>query len=153
MLYNWLATQGYICQLATLEPRYKQWGFTRRRLSTGLAVIAYINVQFHTTFDNDEAIAEQLNTLGYPITGATVESTSLANGWRHWQVTSAQAWEETFARVGKRPWRDFRALLAEKVSDGGCLLIARRVFCTRKSGLRLESILVDPLQFGFHRPL
>jgi hypothetical protein len=65
MLYHWLATQGYICQLAALEPRYKQWGFTRRRLSTELAVVAYIDVRFHTTFDNDETISEQLSTLGY----------------------------------------------------------------------------------------
>jgi hypothetical protein len=51
----------------------------------------------HATFDNDEAIAEQLNTLSYPITGATVKNTSLANGRRHRQITSAQVCEETFA--------------------------------------------------------
>jgi hypothetical protein len=93
-ILHWLATQGYICQLPTLECRCKQWGFTRRGLSTEP------DARFHTTFDNDQTIAEQLNTLGYPITGATVKNTRLANGWRHRQVTSAQgaeAWEETFA--------------------------------------------------------
>jgi hypothetical protein len=77
------------------------WSFTRRGLSTEFAVVAYIDVRLHTTFDNGETIAEQLNTLRYPITGATVKNTSLADGWRHRQVTSAQAWEETFARVEK----------------------------------------------------
>ena len=87
-------TQGYICQLPTLERRCKQWVFTRRGLSTEP------DARFHTTFDNDQTIAKQLNTFGYPITGATVKNTRLANGWRHLQVTSAQraeAWEETFA--------------------------------------------------------
>src|SRR2546421_3752652 len=83
---HWLATQGYTCKLPTLERRCKQWGFTRRGLSTEPAVVA----RFHTTFDNDETIAEQLNTFGYPITGAIVKNARLANSWRHRQVASAQ---------------------------------------------------------------
>jgi len=65
---HWLATQGYTCKLPTLERWRKQWGFTRRGLSTEPAVVAYIDARFHSTFDNDETIAEQLNILGYPIT-------------------------------------------------------------------------------------
>jgi hypothetical protein len=66
--------------------------------------VGYIDGQFHTTLDNDAAIATQLNTRGYPITASGVKEIRLTNGWRHQQVTEEQKteqWEETYALVGQ----------------------------------------------------
>jgi hypothetical protein len=67
-------------------------------------VVGYIDSQFHTTLDNDAAIATQLNTRGYLITASGVKEIRLANGWRHYQPTAEQQqehWEETYTLVGQ----------------------------------------------------
>jgi hypothetical protein len=64
--------------------------------------MGYINSQFHTTFDDDITISNQLNALGYSVTASAVKDIRLANGWRHRQVNKDQKeeqWGETFAMV------------------------------------------------------
>ena len=86
----WLADQGYTYKASTLKRRCKQWGISRRGLSTDPAVLDYINSQFHTTLDDDATIARGLNERGFPVTASTVKDMRLANGWRYNQVTTEQ---------------------------------------------------------------
>jgi hypothetical protein len=53
-------------------------------------VVGYIDSQFHTTLDDDQTIAMQLNSRGYPVTASDGKEIRLANGWRHNQVTEEQ---------------------------------------------------------------
>jgi hypothetical protein len=96
---EWLANEGYSCSTQTLKRQCRKWGISRRGLAADPLVVGYIDGQFHTTLDNDAAIATQLNTRGYPITTSDVKEIRLGNGWRHHQPTAEQQqeqWEETY---------------------------------------------------------
>jgi hypothetical protein len=90
---QWLAGEGYVCVPFTLKRKLKQWGISRQGLAAEPFVVGYINNQFHTTLDNDNTIATQLNTRGYPITASGVKEIRLTNGWRHKQATEEQKTE------------------------------------------------------------
>jgi hypothetical protein len=57
-------------------------------------MVSYIDGQFHTTLDNDAAIATQLNARGYLITASGVKEIRLVNSWRHHQSTAEQQQEQ-----------------------------------------------------------
>lgn len=65
-IITWLATQGCTTTKQTLLRRCRDWGASRRPTvsSNDPALIAAIQEQFSTTFDNDTTISNTLNARG-----------------------------------------------------------------------------------------
>jgi hypothetical protein len=103
-ILQWLAGEGHICTYRTLIRQCQRWAISRRGLASDPDVVGYINHQFHTTLNNDNAIATALNHEGHPITPSGVKEIRLSHGWRQHQPTQEQQqeqWENTYALVGQ----------------------------------------------------
>lgn len=57
----WLENEGVTITSKTLKRRCKEWGVTRRGLTSDTAVIGQVEQQFFSTHVGDETIAATLN--------------------------------------------------------------------------------------------
>jgi hypothetical protein len=101
---RWLATQGISITSKTLQLRCKEWGMGRHTAipASDSTLIAEIECAFNTTFDNDETIAQKLNSRGLQTTPNQVKEIRLKNNWRRRAANAEQMnihRTETFARV------------------------------------------------------
>src|ERR1700731_4011317 len=60
----WLEKEGVTITSKTLKRRCKEWGVTRRGLTSDATVIAQVEEQYFSTHASDEAIAATLNAQG-----------------------------------------------------------------------------------------
>ena len=79
-LAHWLADRGLVVAPRTIKRRLKDWGLTRQGATEN--ALDTISNLFHTTTDNDEAIARTLTTQGTIVSARQVQQARLANGWR-----------------------------------------------------------------------
>jgi hypothetical protein len=98
----WLETEGVTIAPRTLKRRCKDWGATRRALTSNTAVIALVEELYFSTHKDDEAIASALHIQGLHTSARQVREIRIANGWLHRAGNTtqlAQQRTETFARV------------------------------------------------------
>jgi hypothetical protein len=98
----WLETEGVTIALNTLRRRCKDWGTTRRALTSDAAVIAQVEELYFSTHKDDEAIASALHIQGLHTSARQVREIRMTNGWLHRAGDAtqlAQQRTETFARV------------------------------------------------------
>ena len=81
-LVQWLAGQGLVVASRTLKKRFKDWGITRRQAALTPAALETISHLFHTTTDDDNAIARALTAQGIAVSAGQVQQTRLTHGWR-----------------------------------------------------------------------
>jgi len=99
---TWLEEEGITVAPRTLKRRCKEWGVTRRALTSNDTAIAEVEQQYFSTHGSDEAIATTLNAQGLHLSAIQVRSLRLANGWRRRTVDDTELADqrtETFARV------------------------------------------------------
>lgn len=102
VVLNWLAEQRVVYQARTLRDYCKRWSLSHPVASE--AVVCFIDTQFHTTLNDDAAIARELNDRGFPVSARQVRRIRTAKGWKH-RIRDAEErrlnWSETFNRVGQ----------------------------------------------------
>jgi hypothetical protein len=101
-ILDWLASQGVTISQKTLRRRTKEWGASRRGVASDEDLIARLDQAFHHTTNNDETIAQDLNSQGFPISARQVKEARLQHGWRRRADDAEQMWEQrmaTFAQV------------------------------------------------------
>ena len=74
---DWLASQSVTISRKTLRRRTKEWGASRRGVASDEDLIALLDSAFHYTTNNDETIARELNSRGFPISAKQVQGARL----------------------------------------------------------------------------
>jgi hypothetical protein len=103
-IVKWLAEQGCSTTTQTISRRCRLWGASRRPTvsSKDPALIAAVQEQFSSTFDNDTTIAKTLNAQGIQTSRNQVHEIRLKHGWHrrtNHEADRAEARRETFKRV------------------------------------------------------
>jgi hypothetical protein len=83
-ILGWLAGQGMIISMPTLQRRIQSWGASTRTTtpSTDQILIDSIAHESHTTSANDQTIADRLCAQGIDTTRRQVKRVRLQQGWR-----------------------------------------------------------------------
>jgi hypothetical protein len=89
-LIHWLADQGLVVAPRTLKKRFKDWGITRRQAALTAAALETISHLFHTTTDDDDAIARTFTAQGTSVSARQVQQARLTHGWRRRNVDPGQ---------------------------------------------------------------
>jgi hypothetical protein len=81
---SWLASQGVIVSKNTFSSRCVAWESSRRTriAASNPALVSAIDAAFHTTYHNDQTIADNIASQGITTTRNQVEEVRLAHGWR-----------------------------------------------------------------------
>jgi hypothetical protein len=103
-IVKWLAEQGCQTTTQTLLRRCRLWGASRRPTvsSDDPLLIAAIQEQFSSTFDNDSTISKTLNARGIQTSRNQVNEIRLKHGWHRRTIDEgdrAEAKRETFNMV------------------------------------------------------
>ena len=120
---EWLATEGISIGRNTISKRIVDWkiGHLSTTSAFNPTLISAVEEAFHTTGDDDQTIAQDINTQGIATTSNQVKSIRLAHNWQrrgYDKMQRAQQKAQTFA------------LIDETLQSGECRCYGRELMKT-----------------------